>query len=499
MTGAIVDTRSGKVQGVEHDGVQVFRGIPYAAPPVGRLRWKPPQREAAWHDVRDATRFSAQSAQGVFMLDQMLGGVARAKSEDSLYLNVWTPGLDDRRRPVMVWIHGGAFMFGEGATPWYDGTGFATNGDVVVVTINYRLGSFGFLHLADLFGDEVAGSGNLGLLDQVAALAWVRDCIEAFGGDPGQVTIFGESAGAGSVGTLLGLPAAHGLFHAAIPQSGAASWFATTERATEVASVLVEALGVQPGDLDALYAKTTDEIIAAQAAVGLETDATGLPFQPVIDGTVLPQPPLDAIASGSAAGVRLLVGTNQDEMTLFGVLDPTLTTLDDASIRDRIHTYWGDTGVDEFLDTYRRLHPGASLQDLWISMSTDALFRIPAIRLAEHQVAHGPVWSYLFTWASPVFNGILKSTHALEIPFVFDALEQPGSDVFTGTGEERAGIARRMNDAWIAFARNGDPGHDGIPEWPSYDTEHRFTMRIDETWELLADPGSETRRLWDAH
>ncbi len=499
MTGAIVATRSGKVQGIEHDGIHVFRGIPYAAPPVGALRWKPAQREAAWDDVRDATRFSAQAAQGAFMLDQMLGGPVRPKSEDSLYLNVWTPGLDDGRRPVMVWIHGGAFMFGEGATPWYDGTRFATHGDVVVVTINYRLGSFGFLHLADLFGDEVAGSGNVGLLDQVAALAWVRDNIEAFGGDPGRVTIFGESAGAGSVATLLGLPAARGLFHGAIPQSGAASWFATTDRASEVASVLIDALGVQPGDLDALYAKTTEEIIVAQAAVGFETDATGLPFQPVVDGIVLPQAPLDAIASGSAAGVRLLVGTNQDEMTLFGISDPALGTLDEAAIRDRVRHFWGDAGIDDFLDTYRRLHPGASVQDLWISMSTDALFRIPAIHLAERQVAHAPVWSYLFTWATPVFDGILRSTHALEIPFVFDGLEQPGSELFTGTGEERAGIARRMHDAWIAFARNGDPEHEGIPDWPSYDTEHRFTMRIDDTWELLADPVPETRRLWDGH
>lgn len=499
MPGAIVDTRSGKVQGLERDGIQVFRGIPYAAPPVGTRRWKAPQREEPWDDVRDATRFSAMAAQGEFMLDQMFGAAERAKSEDCLYLNVWTPGLDDKRRPVMVWIHGGAFMFGEGATPWYDGTRFATRGDVVVVTINYRLGSFGFLHLADLFGDDVAGSGNVGLLDQVAALEWVRDCIEEFGGDPGRITIFGESAGAGSVATLLGMPAAHGLFHAAIPQSGAASWFATRERATEVATVIIGALGVQPGDLDALYAKTTDGIITAQAAAGLETDATGLPFQPVVDGTVLPRPPLDAIADGSAAGVRLLVGTNNDEMTLFGLADPALTSLDEAAIRRRIHPYWGESGVDDFLDTYRRVHPGASLPDLWIAIATDALFRVPAIRLAERQLPHAPVWSYLFTWASPVFGGVLKSTHALEIPFVFDNLDAAGIELFTGTGEERAGIARRMHDAWIAFARDGAPGHDAIPEWPQYDTERRATMRIDATWELLDDPGSQARHLWDGH
>jgi para-nitrobenzyl esterase len=499
MTGAIVDTRSGKVQGLEENGVHVFRGIPYAAPPVGRRRWKAPDREEPWDDVRDATQFSDQAAQGEFMLDAMLGGTPRAKSEDCLYLNVTTPGLDDQRRPVMVWIHGGAFMFGEGATPWYDGTGFATHGDVVVVTINYRLGSFGFLHLSDLFGSEVSGSGNLGLLDQVAALEWVRDCIEEFGGDPARVTIFGESAGAGSVATLLGTPAASGLFNAAIPESGAASWFATTERANEIASVIVETLGVKPGDLDAMYAKTTDEIIAAQAAVGLETDANGLPFQPVVDGVVLPEPVLDAVAGGSAAGVRLLIGTNHDEMTLFSLMDPALATLDEAGMRDRISRSWGGADVNGFLATYRRAQPGASPQEMWIAVATDALFRVPAMRLAEKQLPHAPVWSYLFTWETPVFGGVLKSTHALEIPFVFDTLDQPGGDVFTGTGEERAGIARRMHAAWIAFARDGAPGHADIPEWPRYDTNRRATMRIDETWEVVDDPMSETRRLWDGH
>ena len=498
MTGAIVDTRSGKVEGLERNGIHVFRGLPYAAPPIGKRRWKAPEREPAWDSVRGATEFSAMSAQGEFMLEQLLGGDnPRTKSEDSLYLNVFTPGLDDKRRPVMVWIHGGAFMMGEGATPWYDGTKFATRGDVVVVTINYRLGSFGFLHLSDLFGDELAGSGNLGLLDQVAALEWVRDCIEAFGGDPNHVTIFGESAGAGSVATLLGLPAAAGLFHAAIPQSGAASWFATPERATDIAKVIIDALGVKPGDIDALYAKTTEEIIAAQAAVGLETDGAGLPFQPVVDGTVLPRPALDAIAAGSAAGVRLLVGTNNDEMTLFGLMDPTLNALDEAGIRARIRPYWGDEGVDEFFATYRNLLPDASVQDLWIAISTDALFRIPAIRLAERQLPHAPVWSYLFTWATPVFDGVLKSTHALEIPFVFDNLDEPGSALFTGTGDERIAIARRMHDAWIAFARDGSPQTDAIPEWPQYEPERRATMRIDETFEIVDDPGSQARHLWD--
>ncbi len=463
MSGAIVDTRSGKVQGLERDGVHVFRGVAYAAPPVGARRWKPPIVEEPWDDVRDATHFAPMAAQGAFILDQVMGGGERPKSEDCLFLNVWTPGLDDKRRPVMVWIHGGAFMYGEGATPWYDGTKFATQGDMVVVTINYRLGAFGFLDLSGLFGDALAGSGNLGLLDQIAALGWVRDCITAFGGDPEQVTIFGESAGAASVGTLLGVPAARGLFHAAIPESGAASWTSTPARAKEIATIVVNALGVEPGDVDALYAKTTDEIVTAQAAAGSEVGSVGLPFQPVIDGITLTRPPLEEIAAGNAAGVRLLTGTNHDEMTLFGLVDPTLNDMNEERIRARIDRYWGDGSIDHFIEAYRQLHPDASWQDLWISISTDAVFRIPAIRLVEAQLPHAPVWMYLFTWGSPAFGGVLKSTHTLEIPFVFDALDQPGVTVFTGEGDERAAIARGMHDAWIAFrARRRAPRRDRV-------------------------------------
>ncbi|MGH8979270.1 MAG: carboxylesterase/lipase family protein, partial [Acidimicrobiia bacterium] len=246
----IAATRSGKVEGGEHDGILVFKGIPYATPPVGARRWLAPEREEPWDGVRDATQFSAQSAQGAFAMNAMFGGPEPVTSEDSLYLNVWTPACDDAQRPVMVWIHGGAFVFGSGDTPWYHGTAFAKHGDVVVVTINYRLGAFGFLHLADLFGDAFAGSGNAGILDPVAALEWVRDSIAAFGGDPENVTVFGESAGGGSVGTLLGLPAARGLFTKAIPQSGASSWYATREPATSIAQGFLANLGVKPGDTE---------------------------------------------------------------------------------------------------------------------------------------------------------------------------------------------------------------------------------------------------------
>jgi para-nitrobenzyl esterase len=499
--GVIVDTRSGKVQGLEHDGVHVFRGIPFAKPPVGDLRWLPPQREDPWENVRDATQFSMESAQAPFPMAALFGGPQPANSEDSLYLNVWTPGVDDARRPVMLWVHGGAFMNGSGITPWYDGTRFAQHGDLVLVTINYRLASFGFLHLADLFGDEFAGSGNAGILDQVAALEWVRDNIEAFGGDPDHVTIFGESAGGGSVGTLLGTPSARGLFTGAIPQSGAASWFATRERANEIATRVVDALGVETGDVDALRAKTKAEVIAAQTTAGVaassitnETGA-GLPFQPVVDGTVLPRPPLETIAAGNAEGVHVLVGTNRHEMTLFHLMDQTLAQIDEAGIIQRATAWYPGADAERVVAGYRANRPDGSMLDVWTDLATDVVFRAPAVRLAETQCAHAPVWMYLFTWETPVFGG-LRSTHALEIPFVFDALDKPGSDMFTGAAPERQSIADAMHAAWIAFARTGDPQHPGLPAWPQYDVQHRATMRFDTEREVLDDPGGADRALW---
>jgi para-nitrobenzyl esterase len=428
-------------------------------------------------------------------MNALTGAPETAKSEDSLYLNVWTPACDDAHRPVLVWIHGGAFMFGSGSTPWYDGTNFARNGDVVVVTINYRLGPLGYLHLADLFGDEFEGSGNLGLLDQIAALEWVRDSIAGFGGDPDDVTIFGESAGAGSVGTLLGTPAAKGLFRKAVAQSGAASWWATREGATEITAALISRLGVRPGDAEALRALGWEQLVAAASELGTAVGNGRLPFQPVVDGVVLPSPPLERIAAGDAAGVHLVVGTNRHEMTLFNLIDPSLAQADDAAIAQRVERF-APRDPAQLLAEYRSRRPDATAAEVWTDLASDAVFRIPAIHLAEHQLPHGPVWMYLFTWESPVFGGLLRSTHALEIPFVFDNVDREGVEMFTGTGPGRGGLARRMHAAWIAFARTGDPNHPDLPEWPRYDTARRPTMRFDTACEVLEDPMGEDRRSW---
>jgi len=489
----IVATRSGKVEGFERDGVHVFLGIPYAAPPVGARRWRAPEPEEGWDGVREATRFSAQSAQTEFAMNAMMGGGQPPCSEDSLYLNVWTPACDDARSPVMVWIHGGAFIWGAGDTPWYDGTNFALHGDVVVVTINYRLGAFGFLHLADLFDGEFAGSGNLGLLDQTAALRWVRESITAFGGDPDNVTIFGESAGGASVATLLGTPAARGLFKGAIPQSGAASWVHTREIATTVASRMIERMGVKAGDVDAILATSTDDILGAMPAFR-EDGVNALPFQPTVDGVVLSQPPLDAIAAGNADGVAILVGTNRHEMTLFTLADAGLSSLDSAGVRTRVRAVLGDQ-ADAIVASYESRRPNATPQELWLDLATDTVFRMPAIALLRAQQGHGPAWSYLFTWETPVFGGMLRSTHALEIPFVFDNLAR-GAEMFTGKGDERQAIADAMHGAWIAFARKHDPNHAGLPSWPQYDLTRRATMRFDTTCEVVDDPMGADREAF---
>ena len=488
----IAATRSGKIEGVEDDGVLVFRGIPFAAPPVGPRRFLPPVREDAWDGVRGATRFGAESAQADTAIARMLGSNAAHSNEDSLYLNVWTPACDDAARPVMVWIHGGAYVFGSGAVPWYDGTRFVQHGDVVVVTVNYRLGPFGFLHLVDQFGSELTGSGNAGVLDQIAALEWVRDCIGAFGGNANDITVFGESAGANSVATMLAMPAASGLFHKAIAQSAAGAWVSTGERAAKVARRTIDKLGIRADDLNALREIPQAQLLAAGPDLTDEAEEgiAGLPWQPVLDGATLLELPRDAVAAGSAAEVHLQTGTNEHEMTLFQILDPTLADLDDAQMIERLRPWAEDPAG--LLRAYRAASPDATPQQIWLALTTDGVFRIPAIELAEAQLAHGPTWMYRFAWETPAFGGMLRSSHAIEIPFVFDNLDRNTEGV-TGNGPERQAIADTMHRAWIAFARTGDPG------WPAYDTTTRATMRFDVHSEVVEDPEGEQRRAWHPH
>jgi para-nitrobenzyl esterase len=489
---SIVDTASGKVRGRIHDGVHVFRGIPYAASPTGERRFTAPRPPEPWADVRDALHAGPVAPQPPSPLETMFGAGPPRWSEDCLSLNVWTPAPDDARRPVMVWIHGGAFVNGSGATPWYDGTRFATNGDVVVVTINYRLGALGFLHLAPFGGERFADAGNAGILDQIAALRWVHDNIESFGGDPGQVTVFGESAGAMSVGTLLGTPAATGSFQRAIVQSGSATVIADAEEGARIAERVLTKLGLSPARVDDIVDVPTERILEAQTEVYDEESRTQLPFRPVVDGLHLPEPPIAAIARGADPPVPVLVGTTAHEMTLFLAFERSSGARDVGLLTKRARSVFGER-ADAVARSYLDNRSQASVDDALIAFETDRVFRIPAIRLAEAVVASAtPAYMYLFAWETPAFGGVLRSCHALELPFVWDALDQGGVDVFTGTGPERQALARDMHRRWIAFARTGDPG------WPAYDTERRSVMVFDGNDDrVVDDPAGDERRLWD--
>jgi para-nitrobenzyl esterase len=494
----IVDTVYGPVRGREEDGIAVFRGVPFAAPPIGERRFAPPVAHDPWVDVRDAVSFGASAPQNPSVLEEMLGGDNVSYSEDCLTLNVWTPACDLAARPVMVWIHGGAFVTGSGSIPWYDGARLARR-DAVIVTINYRLGVLGYLHLEQL-ADGFDGSGNAGLLDQVAALAWVRDNIAAFGGNPANVTVFGESAGAMSIGTLLGTPAADGLFGRAVLQSGAASHIHDASRATEVARKFLAEAGTDAAGLRSL---PLADVLAAQQRLADGTPfEAGLPLQPVVDGTVVPQRPLERVAMGGASAVDLLVGTTLEEMKMFLLMEPSLGQLDaDAmsAAADKVFVPAGRQPGEGF-DTYRRRLSDASLPDVWSAVLTDRTFRMPAIRLVEAQLAHRPdVWMYLFTLRSTAFKGALGACHALEIPFVWDNLAASGAEMFIGgRSVDHDELARRMADAWVAFARDCVPSADGLPDWPMYDTERRATLRLDAAaLEVVDDPMAPERQLWD--
>jgi len=497
----VVETTAGRLEGRVKDDVVLFAGVPYAAPPVGALRFARPEPHPGWAGVRDATRFGKVAPQGLGATEALAGGKEPDWDEDCLFLNVQTPALDAGRRPVMVWIHGGGFTTGAGSVPWYNGARFVGHGDVVVVTINYRLGAFGFLHL-DHLDPTLASSGAVGLLDQVAALAWVRDNIAAFGGDPGNVTVFGESAGGMSVATLMGMPGAVGLFHKAVPQSGAAHHVQDAAHAVEVTDHLVRSLGAR--DLPDLRAVPARHLLDAQLRVAVEvaelrasrSDATGLalPFCPVVDGDVLPRPPLDAVREGLSAHVPLLTGTNRDEWNLFGLM--ARSPLDEDTILRRLGRLVEDP--HELAATYRQARDSGDHDAIWSAIMTDRVFRIPAIRLAEAQSRHRPEATYLyqFDWASSAFGGRLGSCHALEIPFVFDNLDQPGVSMFTGEGAPEE-LADAMHRAWLAFAHTGDPNHGGIPSWPAYGAESRSTMHFDVGCTVQHDPAAELRAAWD--
>lgn len=490
----VAETRSGLVRGVAERDVLVFKGIPYAAPPVGERRLRPPAPETPWTGERDGTEYAAWAPQRAAA--NGIGVELGAVDEDCLTLNVWTPSLDGRR-PVMVWIHGGAFLTGSGASVVYRGHTLAARGDVVVVTINYRLGVLGWLSHPSLADDKTGAVGNWGLLDQMAALRWVRENAGAFGGDPGNVTVFGESAGAMSVGTLLATPAARPLIDKAIMQSGPPFAIAADE-VSATAEEVAAALGLTPAELPKLRDLPLDVLLDAQEAVARGADSTrlALPFGPTIDGTVVPGDPVAAVATGAAADIPQLSGTNRDEVKLWALGIPGVQSLDDDALVAQLAPSVGEARASAALAAYRQARDGrgdpTTPFELWSAIASDWIFRVPAMRAAAgHAAAGGSAHTYLFTWESPAFGGLLGSCHALEIPFVFGSSTRRSLKPFCGEGPEADALATAMQDAWLSFARTADPG------WPPYDATGRTTKVFGRQMETAAAPMEDERAFWD--
>lgn len=504
-------TSAGDVRGLRRDSVWEFLGIPFAAPPSGPRRWRRPEPAVSWRGVREADRFGPIAPQAPPVPGMSILGDPAESSEDCLTLNVWTPGTDDAGRPVLVWIHGGGFTSGSGASLLYRGDRLAAMGDVVVVTINYRLGALGFMAHPALAADGVDGWGNWGLLDQISALSWVRENITNFGGDPGNVTVFGESAGAMSISVLLGSPDASGLFSRAVvqsgpPASGSAQW------GTRRAEAFVEGFGSDGPDSEgssgafdrfSLEQLTADQLVHATQQLRPEAGSLPLPFLPVVDGAVLPLPPAKAVRDGCGHRVPILIGTNRDECTFFALADQRVHGLNEDSLRRRLTVLLGSEFAEPVIDCYRHARSARDEATdplaLWTSITTDLVFRAPSLAFAEaHLGAGNAVYSYLFTWSSPFLGGILGAAHALEIPFVFGTVGEKRVQPYSGQGPAADTLATAMMSSWISFARSGDPSSDEVGEWPPYETEKRATMIFGEETALELDPRSPEREVFAA-
>ena len=501
---SVVETSAGRLQGARERGLIVFRGVPYAAPPSGHLRFRPPQRPAPWPGVRNATRSGPAAAQFALPFFSWINAAARSPGEDCLTLNVFTPSLDGSRRPVLVWIHGGGFLVGSGSTAVYEGHTLAERGDVVVVTINYRLGALGFAHLGSVLGGEFADSTNLGTRDQIAALEWVRDNIDRFGGDPGNVTVFGQSAGGMSVATLLGAPRARGLIRRAICQSGAADHVIEREEAERVATALLRRLGGPAPSQASLGRIPIETLLEAQRAVMAELAdwSTLMVFLPMVDGDVVPEQPIDAIRSGGAAHIPLLTGATLEEWKLFGLVDPGLGRFEEADLCARLAEVLpvdAPPPGQAARDIRRALGERSAARSpraVWSAFQTARVFHAPSARLAEaQQQGGGSVHSYLITWRAPALRRALGACHAIEIPFVFGNEGNPLARPFSGLSGDGHHFARQLQRSWLAFARTGNPGHDRLPTWPRYRPGQRETMVLGRECKLADAPLDAERAL----
>jgi para-nitrobenzyl esterase len=493
----VATTAYGKLRGAQQDGVVVFKGIPYGASTTGKNRFMPPQPPAAWEGVRDALTPGDQCSQTPPPATAAYASWSRevGQSEDCLVLNVWTPELDEGRRPVLVWFHGGGFAVGDGSSPAYDGVRLAKRGDVVLVTLNHRLNLFGYIYLAGLGGaaaEKFADSGNAGQLDLVAALKWVHENIAEFGGDPTNVTIFGQSGGGAKVTHTLTMPAAQGLFGKAIVQSGAGLEGRTPEAATAMTKQLLEVLKLSAADVDRLQELPVKDLLDAQQIMTNGMPTVG--FAPVVDGRSLPRHPFIPDAPPTAADVPIMVGYTKDETT---VLFPTpdLFTLDWKELKEKLTPQMKGKNVDAVIAGMRKLRPNATPTDIYFTVTTE-IMGDRSYTLASRKAAQGkaPVWIYRLEWETPVEGGKLKAPHALDLPLMFDTVATSPSLIGEGAADAQK-VADTMSEFWISFARDGDPNGTGLPQWPAYDDQKKPTMIFNVQSGVKDDPVGDIRAL----
>jgi len=507
---AVTETASGKVRGFVRRGVYTFRGIPYGGSTSGERRFLPPVKPAPWKDVRSSLTYgyvSPQEPRTIWDRDEVAFVYQwddGFQHEDCLRVNIWTEGLDHRKRPVMVWLHGGGFSTGSGhEMRVYDGENLARRGDVVVVSLNHRVGAAGFLNLASVGGEKYAASANVGLLDIVAALEWVRDNIGNFGGDPGNVTVFGQSGGGGKVTALMAMPRAAGLFHRAIVQSGSMLRMPGPEATAKLAAAVLKELGITKANLDPLHSMPVERIVAAGVTAAnavfpppdnskpfdFERHAELKPWAPTVDGAILPESPFCSGGPAVSAKVPLLVGSTRTESGI-GWDWPEFESFTIDELTDSMTKAHGEEKGARVLDAFRRGHTGAKPCDLFALWRSSG-FRRATLRQASVKAAQGaaPAYVYLFAWNTPILDGRVRSYHCAELPFVFDNTDR--CDAATGGGPGARALAAKVSEAWIRFARTGNPNHNGLPEWPAFTVEKQATMVFDNTCNVAYDADRE--------
>ena len=481
----IVETTTGKLRGYIESGLHIFKGIPYAQPPTGDLRFRDTVEKEPWDHVLEAIKFSSIPPQPDIPTSSIR---FHPQSEDSLTLNIWTPACDNEKRPVMFWIHGGAFYYGGAPSPRYNGEFLSKRGNVCVVTINYRLGALGNLYVPGKVS-------NLGFMDQFTALKWVYNNILNFGGDPNNITIFGESAGSTSVCTLISMPLANPLIRRAICQSGALNPIAHhQEGGIKTSEKLFSKLGIKIGDVDTLRKVSVNKLIDIESQIRLENlkkrETYGYP--PIVDDVKVLEHPLHAIENGVSKEIDMLIGTNLNEWTFFSILNPELQQIDWNGVKEIIRISLKEYSLnkdqlDKFIDSFKKSRNNP--YDVLNAFYTELVFRYPSRKIAMAQSKHNPnTYMYLFTYRTNTLGGNLGSPHALEIPFVFGTLDDTEFGVYPKRDDINIKLSEIMMDSWVSFARTGNPNHDDILDWPTYNTENRYTLLFGEKNKVEKDP-----------